>query len=50
MALAVPMILFYFLRLQTIGDYFTVASVCFVAWGVADLVATILSKPRLDRQ
>lgn len=50
MGLLVPSLLFYLLRLHTFRDYFVIAATCFLAWGVADLVATILSRPRLDNR
>ena len=47
MGIAVPIILFLLLGLQTPGELFTVAATTFLAWGVADLLAIILEKPRL---
>jgi len=47
MGLAVPAALFYLLGLQTRSQFFTVASAAFLAWGVADLLASILERPRL---
>jgi hypothetical protein len=47
MAIGVPITLFLLLRLQTLSSLFTVAAVTFIAWGVADLLASILERPRL---
>ena len=50
MAVAIPITLFYLLDLQRIEQLLTVATVTFLGWGVADLLATILSKPRLENR
>lgn len=47
MGVAVPLLLFYLLGLQTINQFLTTAGVCFFSWGVADLAAAILERPRL---
>jgi len=47
MGIAVPFSIFFLLRLSTVTDFFTVAATTFLSWGVADLFATILEKPRL---
>ncbi|MFA6957048.1 MAG: hypothetical protein WC538_14360 [Thermoanaerobaculia bacterium] len=47
MGVAVPLFLFYLLGLQTINQFLTVSAVCFFSWGVADLMAAILERPRL---
>lgn len=47
MGVAVPLLLFYLLGLQTISQLLTVSAVTFFAWGVADLTAEILIRPRL---
>ena len=47
MALAVPITLFFLLGLHNLSQILTIATVTFLAWGVADLLATILEKPRL---
>lgn len=47
MAIAVPITLFLLLRLPSVTQLFTLAVVCFVAWGVGDLLASILERPRL---
>lgn len=47
MGLAVPLTLFYLLGLETISQFLTVAACTFLSWGVADLFARILEKPRL---
>ena len=43
----VPLTLFFLLHLQTLGQLFAIAATTFTAWGVADLFASILEKPRL---
>ncbi|MGH9459241.1 MAG: hypothetical protein ACRD2J_16520 [Thermoanaerobaculia bacterium] len=47
MGIVVPAILFFFLRLGSFGELFTVAATCFLAWGIADFTADILARPRL---
>lgn len=47
MGILVPVTLFLLLRLNTMAQLFTVAATTFLTWGVADLLATILEKPRL---
>lgn len=47
MAIGVPVTLFILLRLHTFSQLFTIAAVTFVCWGVADLLASILERPRL---
>ncbi len=48
MGIAVPAILFFFLELGTFGEFFTLSATCFLAWGLADLGAGILERPRLE--
>jgi hypothetical protein len=47
MGIAVPVVIFLLLDLQTPGQFFTIAASTFLSWGVADLLATILERPRL---
>jgi len=47
MGIAVPLLLFYLLELQTMNQLLTTAAVTFFAWGVADLATEILIRPRL---
>ena len=47
MAIGVPITLFLLLRLHTVSNLFTIAAVSFLSWGVADLLASILERPRL---
>ena len=47
MGVAVPATLFFLLGLRTLPQFFTTAATTFLAWGVADLLGTILEKPRL---
>lgn len=47
MGVAVPVTLFLLLHLHSWSDLFILAATTFVAWGVADLLSTILERPRL---
>ena len=48
MGIAIPVALFLLLDLHSLSQLFTIAATTFLAWGVADLLATILEKPRLQ--
>jgi hypothetical protein len=50
MGIAVPLSIFFLLGLHTPSQFFTVASTTFLAWGLADLLATILERPRLENR
>ena len=47
MGIAVPLTLCFLLELRTPSQVLTVAATTFLTWGVADLLASILEKPRL---
>ncbi|HEV7765373.1 MAG TPA: hypothetical protein VGQ76_10255 [Thermoanaerobaculia bacterium] len=47
MGIAVPVILFLLLDLHSVTHLLTVAAVTLFSWGVADVVSTILERPRL---
>lgn len=47
MGVAVPLVLFFLLHLERPTQFFTVAATTFLSWGVADLLASILERPRL---
>jgi len=47
MGIALPVVLFLLLGLQTWQQFFTIAASTFLTWGVADLFASILERPRL---
>ena len=47
MGVALPLVIFFLLDLKTPGQFFTIAASTFLTWGVADLLASILEKPRL---
>ena len=47
MGIALPVALFSLLGLQTRTQFFTIAASTFITWGVADLLASILERPRL---
>ncbi|MEO8032798.1 MAG: hypothetical protein ABI837_00055 [Acidobacteriota bacterium] len=48
MGLLLPAALFFLLDLHSPTQFFTLSAALFTAWGVADVVAAILEKPRLD--
>jgi hypothetical protein len=48
MGIAIPLTLFFLLGLHSWGQLFAIAAVTFLSWGVADLLATILERPRLQ--
>ena len=48
MGVALPLTIFYLLGLQTYSQFFTIAASTFLTWGVTDLLACILEKPRLE--
>jgi len=50
MGVAVPATLFFLLGLTTFPQFFTVAATTFLSWGVADLWANIVEKPRLKNR
>ncbi len=50
MGVIVPSILFFLLPLQSPRQILVVSVTCFLTWGVADLVALILSRPRLENR
>lgn len=50
MGIAVPLTIFFLLGLHTPREFFSVAATTFLAWGVADLLATVLEKPRLKNR
>jgi hypothetical protein len=47
MAVAVPVTIFLLLGLHTFAQLFIIAAVTFTSWGVADMLASILERPRL---
>jgi hypothetical protein len=50
MGVLLPVALFFMLDLQTPSQLFTIAASTFLVWGVADLLASILEKPRLQNR
>ena len=50
MGIILPVALFLLLSLQTPSQFLTIAASSFLAWGVADLLASILEKPRLTNR
>jgi hypothetical protein len=47
MGFLLPIALFFLLDLQSLSQFLTIAASTFLAWGVADLIANILERPRL---
>ena len=47
MGLLLPATLFFLLGLHTPSQFFTLSAAIFLTWGVADLLAGILERPRL---
>jgi hypothetical protein len=50
MGIALPAALFYLLHLRTTSQFLTVSAATFVTWGVADVLALILERPRLKNR
>lgn len=50
MGIGVPLTIFFLVGLHTPSQFFTVAATTFLAWGLADLLATILERPRLENR
>jgi len=50
MGIAVPATIFFLLGLHTPSQFFTAAATTFLAWGLADLLASILERPRLENR
>jgi len=50
MGIAVPATIFFLLGLHTPSQFFNVAATTFLAWGLADLLASILERPRLENR
>ena len=48
MGLFVPGALFILLPLHSAGQFFAVSATCFLCWGVADFLANILARPRIE--
>jgi len=50
MGVVVPLVLFFLLGLQTLPQLFTIAATTFLTWGMADLLASILERPRGEKR
>ncbi len=48
MGMAVPIILFFLLGLHTLPQLLTMVAVTVLAWGVSDLLSSLLERPRLS--
>ena len=48
MGIVLPAVLVFLLKLQTVSQFLTIAAATFLIWGVADLLASILERPRLE--
>lgn len=47
MGIAVPITLFLLLQLHSLTDLAVIATVTFLSWGVTDVLASIVARPRL---
>lgn len=47
MGIAVPVTLFLLLKMQTPAQFFSISATTFCSWGVADVLSSILERPRL---
>jgi hypothetical protein len=50
MGIAVPATIFLLLGLHTVPQFLSIAATTFLAWGLADLLASILERPRLENR
>jgi len=50
MGIGVPLTIFFLFGFHTPSQFLTVAATTFLAWGVADFLATILERPRLQNR
>ncbi len=50
MGIGVPLTIFLLFGFRTPSQFLTVAATTFLAWGVADFLATILERPRLQNR
>ena len=50
MGIILPVALFLLLGLQTISQLLTLGAATFLTWGVADLLSSILERPRLEHR
>ncbi len=50
MGVILPVALFLLLDLHSLSEFFTIAASTLLAWGTADLLASILEKPRLTNR
>jgi hypothetical protein len=48
MGVVVPITLVLLLDLRSLSSLLTIAATTFFSWGVADLLGTILTRPRLE--
>lgn len=48
LGIAAPVILFLLLDLHSLSQLLTIAAVTMISWGLADVISTILGKPRLQ--
>lgn len=50
MGIITPLTIFLLLGLSTFSQFFTIAASTFLTWGVSDLLASLLEKPRLENR
>jgi hypothetical protein len=48
MGILLPVTLYFLLDLQTVSQFLTIAASSFLAWGLGDLLANIMERPRLQ--
>jgi hypothetical protein len=48
MGILLPITLYFLLDLQTVSQFLTIAASTFLAWGLGDLLANIMERPRLQ--
>jgi hypothetical protein len=50
MGIAVPATIFFLIGLHTPSQLFAITATTFLAWGLADLLSTLLERPRLKNR
>jgi hypothetical protein len=50
MGIAVPLAIFFLLAQHTFSQFLTIAATTFLSWGVADVFATVIERPRLQNR
>lgn len=50
MGVIVPVVIGWLIKLHDFGSYFAVATTCFFGWCIADFIANVMSRPRLENR